>query len=164
MKKVFRSICLRWLSSAFAVQAAATGDAANDSPTPALSPSQIAAVESALPIQESPIARTANGLVSGKMEDGVAVFRGIPFAAPPVGQLRWREPQPAASWEGVRRADQNCNSCVQPKGPGLEMGGLGALSEDCLYLNVWTPGIDLSANRPVIVWIHGGALAIGAGS
>ncbi len=98
------------------------------------------------------------------MEERVAVFRGIPFAAPPVGRLRWREPQPTASWEGVRSADQNGNSCIQPKAPGLEMGGLGALSEDCLYLNVWTPGIDPAAKRPVMVWIHGGALAVGAGS
>ncbi len=164
MKKAVCSICSVWLGLAFAFQAAATGNAATDSATPVLSQTSVAPLASALPTLESPIARTANGLLSGKIENGVAVFRGIPFAAPPVAHLRWREPQLAPSWEGVRRADQNGNSSIQPKAPGLEMGGLAALSEDCLYLNVWTPGIDPAAKRPVIVWIHGGALRVGAGS
>jgi para-nitrobenzyl esterase len=164
MKEVVRSICSCWLGLAFALQPAAAGNEATDSQTPALSQSLIGTAASALPTHESPVARTTNGLLSGKMEDGVAVFRGIPFAAPPVGRLRWRAPEPAPSWKGVRRADQNGNSCIQPKAPGLEMGGLGALSEDCLYLNVWTAGIDPSAKRPVIVWIHGGALRVGSGS
>ena len=103
-------------------------------------------------------------ILSGKMENGVAVFKGIPFAAPPVGRLRWREPHQATSWDGVRKADENGNSCVQPKGPGLEMRGLGALSEDCLYLNVSIAAIDPAAKQPVIVWIHGGAQTVGAGS
>ncbi len=158
------SILSGWLYFAMALQATADSPAATESRTPARAPSLVAAAASGVATQESPIAASANGLLSGKIEDGVAVFRGIPFAAPPLGELRWREPQPVASWEGVRNADQNCNSCIQPKASGLSMGGLGAVSEDCLYLNVWTPGIDPGAKRPVMVWIHGGALTIGAGS
>lgn len=164
MKRLARSILSRWLHFAIAVQAIDSVSAATDSPTPGPSRSVVAAAASGLATQESPIATTTDGVLSGKIEDGVIVFKGIPFAAPPVGHLRWREPQPVASWEGVRRADQNGNSCIQPKAPGLEMGGLGALSEDCLCLNVWTPGIAPTAKRPVMVWIHGGALAVGAGS
>ena len=164
MKKLAGSIFSRWLQFAIAVQAADSISAATDSPSPASTHSLGGAAASGFATRESPIARTANGLLSGKMEDGVVVFRGVPFAAPPVGHLRWREPQPAPSWEGVRRADQNGNSSIQPKAPGLEMGGLAALNEDCLYLNVWTPSIDPAAKRPVIVWIHGGALRVGAGS
>ena len=112
------------------------------------------------------LVKTENGILSGAFENGMTVFRGIPFAAPPVGSLRWREPQPVQGWEGVRQATTYGNACLQPKGMavGEALGDPGSMSEDCLYLNVWTPDLDALARRPVIVWIHGGALVIGAGS
>lgn len=113
----------------------------------------------------APVVRTETGEVQGAAEHGVFAFKGIPFAAPPVGALRWKEPQPAAVWQGVRRADAFGNACIQT--PGLSEangGGPGALSEDCLYLNVWTPKADAFSRLPVMVWIHGGAFIFGSGS
>src|SRR5687768_13033817 len=110
------------------------------------------------------------GLVSS-VAGGTAdmrVFKGIPFAAPPVGPLRWRPPQPVRSWAGVRQADQFGARCMQPSdAAGGRQGGTAApptLSEDCLYLNVWTEAASASERRPVIVWSHGGAFTIGTGS
>jgi para-nitrobenzyl esterase len=114
--------------------------------------------------------RVDAGLVSGVAGDtaDMRVFKGIPFAAPPVGPLRWRPPQPVRSWEGVRKADQFGSSCMQPNpaigGRGAAAAGTPTLSEDCLYLNVWTEAASASERRPVIVWSHGGAFTIGAGS
>ncbi len=114
--------------------------------------------------QRAPIVRTQAGDVEGVMERNVFAFKGIPFAAAPVGDLRWREPRPAAPWQGVRRANRYGNACIQVPGLSLENGGdPGPLSEDCLYLNVWTPRPDPSARLPVMVWIHGGAYIFGAG-
>ena len=105
------------------------------------------------------------GTVLGLRDGDVDVFRGIPYAAPPVGQLRWREPQPAERWSGPRDAGQRGASCMQQPGASLEGGGdPSPLSEDCLTLNVWTPGADPAAKRPVMVWIHGGALVLGGGA
>ena len=105
-----------------------------------------------------------SGPVQGRLVDNVAVFRGIPFAAPPVGDLRWREPQPLSPWGDVRQAVSNAPSCPQKRGLSLEGGGdPGALDEDCLYLHVFTSGADAGARRPVMVWIHGGALIFGSG-
>ncbi|MEO8675349.1 MAG: carboxylesterase/lipase family protein [Casimicrobiaceae bacterium] len=105
------------------------------------------------------------GTVQGAQEGGLAVFKGIPFAAPPTGDLRWREPQPAVAWQGTRIATAFGNACIQIPGAAREAGGEpGPLNEDCLYLNIWTPRPDPSLRLPVMVWIHGGALAIGAAS
>jgi len=106
----------------------------------------------------------------GKVE-GVTVFKGIPFAAPPVGELRWAMPQPAASWNGVRDATQWGDSCVQNPAPerfpvnsATDMPDSPGISEDCLYLNVWTPAKSAGEKRPVMVWLYGGAYNEGGGS
>ena len=116
--------------------------------------------------------KTENGLVSGvTLPSGVQAYKGIPFAAPPVGPLRWKEPQPAADWTGVRKADQFGNVCVQPSQPNrvpnnvtVDLPDSPDTSEDCLYLNVWTSAQNASARLPVMVWIFGGAYTEGGGS
>ena len=116
--------------------------------------------------QTAPVVKTNRGSVEGTVADGISVFKGIPFAAPPVGELRWREPQDAAAWQGVRKADAFSKACMQNP-DAAELGGQpnpGPISEDCLYLNVWTPttGVSTTVKRPVMVWIYGGAFVIGA--
>ncbi len=113
----------------------------------------------------APIAVTTNGLVEGTQTDGVAVFKGLPYAAAPVGALRWRAPQPTPAWQGTRDATRYGAACTQKRGPSLEGGGeVGPTSEDCLFINVWTPRAEPGAALPVMVWIHGGAFVIGSGS
>ena len=118
-------------------------------------------------VAQAPLATTASGPVQGLAADGIDgidVFRGIPFAAPPVGALRWREPQPAEKWTAVRQATAAGPSCIQQRGMSLENGGdPGKLDEDCLYLNVFSPHLERTARLPVMVWIHGGALVFGSG-
>jgi len=114
--------------------------------------------------------RTDAGPLSGvTLPSGVRAFRGIPFGAPPLGDLRWRPAQPVAKWDGVRKADTFGNVCTQPKGRGrlnvsVDLPDSPAASEDCLYLNVWTAAASASERRPVMVWIFGGAYTEGAGS
>jgi para-nitrobenzyl esterase len=114
---------------------------------------------------ESAIVDAPCGRMAGIRSSDVLVFRGIPYAKPPVGELRWRWPEPLAPWAGIRDAMHFGPICPQaPTQIEALLGGrLGEQSEDCLYLNVWTPGCD-DARRPVMVWIHGGAFVIGAGS
>lgn len=107
--------------------------------------------------------KTDSGLITGvaTASPGIVAFKGIPYAAPPTGEFRWRAPRPAAKWDGVRAMDQFQSPCVQPKraAPG-EFAG----SEDCLYLNVWTPAKAASEKLPVMVWVHGGGFRDGTGS
>ncbi|WP_252181082.1 carboxylesterase/lipase family protein [Azospirillum sp. B4] len=116
---------------------------------------------------EAPVAQLKQGRVSGVVSDGVAAFKGIPFAAPPVGPLRWRPPQPAAAWTGVRSGADYGADCMQKPLPG-DAAPLGvAPAEDCLYLNVWAPADTASkpgAKRPVMVWIYGGGFVNGGSS
>ena len=108
---------------------------------------------------------TPSGPVQGALEDGVTVFRGLPYAQPPTGALRWRAPRALAPWTEVRAATAAQPACPQKRGLSLEGGGdPGRIDEDCLYLNVFAPPADGNAKRPVMVWIHGGALIFGAGS
>jgi para-nitrobenzyl esterase len=112
-----------------------------------------------------------SGAISGVpgLNPEVRVFEGVPYAAPPVGNLRWRSPKPAAKWEGVREAGKFGANCMQrqPNGGGFPPnGGIRpdpGMSEDCLFLNVYTAAKSARDKRPVMVWIHGGALTSGAG-
>ncbi|HVV24890.1 MAG TPA: carboxylesterase family protein, partial [Pseudonocardiaceae bacterium] len=104
----------------------------------------------------APVVRTAHGLVRGVTATGVDEFLGVPYAAPPVGRLRWQPPQPAARWNGVRDATAFAPHCAQPAGSF----GQGSTAEDCLYLNVFAPA-HRARNLPVMVWIHGGSLVTG---
>jgi len=114
---------------------------------------------------------TQDGLVSGvALSHGLEVFKGIPFAAPPVGKLRWRPPQPATAWQGVRKADHFGAPCMQSASPE-RLGPWTRVflskmqpSENCLYLNIWTTAKRPQTLRPVMVWIYGGGFTSGAGS
>ena len=116
--------------------------------------------------------RTDRGTLSGVAGDSpqVRVFKGVPFAAPPIGDLRWRPPQPVKAWTGTRAADKFSANCMQRQAGGGGFPPYGGdrsateMSEDCLYLNVYTTAASASARQPVMVWIHGGAFTSGAGA
>lgn len=106
---------------------------------------------------------TDSGMVRGKVEDGVASWKGIPFAAPPVGPLRWRAPQPVQPWSGVREATRHAADCMQLPFPS-DAAPLGTEpAEDCLYLNVWKPA-GAEGKLAVLVWIYGGGFVNGGSS
>ena len=109
------------------------------------------------------LALTESGTIAGIRAKEVTVYKGVPFAAPPVGDLRWRAPVHAAPWTGTRKADAFAPACMQV---GVSMPGETppAVSEDCLYLNIWTPAKTAHEHRPVVVWIYGGGYINGSAS
>src|SRR6478735_4194315 len=109
-------------------------------------------------------AEVTGGTVEGEVADGLSQFKGIPFAAPPTGDLRWKAPQPVVPWLGLRRATAFGPACMQGETLARQMGSTAPISEDCLYLDVWTPAAAADAKLPVIVWIYGGGFNAGATS
>lgn len=128
----------------------------------------VAVAAPAMAQERGPVVRVEQGRLSGTVQDGVAAWRGAPYASAPVGPLRWRPPQPAARWSGVRAADALSPDCMQgqmPNLPGVRPTAPAPLSEDCLYLNVWRPETVARGQKlPVVVWIHGGAFVNGGSS
>ena len=111
------------------------------------------------------VVRTDSGSVEGQAQGGILAFKGLRYAAAPIGELRWRAPQPVAPWQGTQAARAPSAACIQK--PELSIAaGAGdprPIDEDCLFLNVWTPRAGPAARLPVMVWIHGGALVMGSG-
>ncbi|OZJ01760.1 hypothetical protein BZG36_05521 [Bifiguratus adelaidae] len=107
--------------------------------------------------------RIQQGVIEGSLENSIHKFFGVPYAAPPTGDRRWREPTPPDSWDAVRETKQFGPACIQTIGASFDMR-VQNKSEDCLYLNVWTSTVDATARQPVMVWIHGGGNLGGAGS
>lgn len=128
-------------------------------------------------VPSGPIVQLASGALQGSTSGSISAFKGIPYAQPPLGPLRWREPQPVAPWSGVRDATEPSHPCMQSlAGTDSFIQPLAAAygiaypmqkldpSEDCLYLNVWTPQPRSGARLPVMVWLHGGSNRVGSGS
>jgi len=111
------------------------------------------------------IVKTANGTLEGVNEDsGIRTFKGIPFAQPPVGDLRWKEPKPVQNWPGVRKADHFGPRAMQRSVYADMIFHSDGVSEDCLYLNIWAPPASAGKNLPVLVYFYGGGLTTGDGS
>jgi para-nitrobenzyl esterase len=123
----------------------------------------------AVSLSAAPVVKIDSGQLQGALADGVVSFKGIPFAAPPVGELRWRPPQPVAKWTEVRQATDFGPDCMQGRFGPPPAAAPGAPppripSEDCLYLNVWRPEDPGARNLPVMVWIYGGGFTGGSGA
>src|SRR5271156_1452699 len=142
-KDIMRTICSEFLVSASLLLA------------PVLIPASTLA--------QSSVTLTESGPISGVHEGGLSVYKGVPFAAPPLADLRWRAPTPVTSWTHTRKADAFAPACMQT---GVSMPGETppAVSEDCLYLNIWTPAKSAQEHLPVIVWIYGGGYINGSAS
>jgi para-nitrobenzyl esterase len=115
---------------------------------------------------EAALVSVGTGSLQGSIQNGVHVFKGVPYAAPPVGDMRWKEPVPAVMWEGVKNALNYGPACPQNSAgqDAIPVGSLRRQSEDCLDLNIWSPAKTPAANLPVMVWLHGGWFSRGSGS
>jgi para-nitrobenzyl esterase len=116
-------------------------------------------------IKEAPAVTATVAVTGGTIEgielDGIFSYKGIPFAAPPVGENRWKSPQPVVPWEGIKKTDKFAPGPMQDTAFGAMLGGPQEISEDCLYLNVWSGAKKIDEKRPVMVWIYGGGFGIG---
>ncbi|MFV3075379.1 carboxylesterase/lipase family protein [Niveispirillum fermenti] len=112
----------------------------------------------------APVTTVDGGRVEGVAEGDIVAFKGIPYAAAPVGDLRWRPPAPVVPWQGVRKADTYGLDCLQNPFPGDAAPLGGPMGEDCLFVNVWAPKPQAGVKRPVMVWIHGGGFVNGGSS
>src|SRR5690242_6508906 len=109
--------------------------------------------------------KTANGAVEGTTDNNeLRIFKGVPFAAPPVGELRWQPPQPVKGWKGTYKADRFGPRCMQRPIFSDMVFRSNGMSEDCLYLNVWTPAKSAKDKLPVLVYFYGGGFNAGDGS
>jgi para-nitrobenzyl esterase len=106
-------------------------------------------------------AKVTGGEVDGLNADGLSIFKGIPFAAPPVGDLRWKAPAPVQRWTGIKKTVSFAHPCIQDVGMAKSMGAPVDISEDCLYIDIWTPAMTSKENLPVLFWIYGGGFSGG---
>ncbi|MDO4163465.1 MAG: carboxylesterase family protein [Bacteroides sp.] len=149
--------CLIMATGLLAASCTQTARNSTNSTTVAIEGTQLAAIE-------QPQAQVAEGILEGINESGIAVFKGVPFAAPPVGDLRWKAPQPVEKWNGVRKATEYGPNPMQQNIFGDMAFGTDKMGEDCLYLNIWTPAKSVNDKLPILIYFNGGGLMAGSGS
>lgn len=122
------------------------------------------AISIATSAQDALSVKTSYGILEGLDISGIKTFKGVPFAAPPTGDNRWREPQPLQPWQGIRECHDYAPDPMQEPIFGDMNFGADSISEDCLYLNIWTPAITMNEKLPVLIYFNGGGLMAGSGS